>query len=52
MTVEDLQSRSLKDAYLIETPKHLMAIAASKNTAAFGKVSWETAWKEDLLWPV
>lgn len=27
----------------MDTPKHLMAMAASKNTAAFGKVSWATA---------
>ena len=40
------------ELYLMETPKHLMAIAASKKTAALGKVSWETAWKEDRLWPV
>ena len=35
--------------YLIETPKHLMAIAASKNTAALGNVSSATAKKDALL---
>jgi len=30
----------------METPKHLMAIAASKKTAAPGKVSCDTAWKD------
>lgn len=33
-------------AHLIETPKHLIAMAASKKTAAFGKVSCEMAKNE------
>lgn len=33
----------------MDTPKHLMAIAASKNTAAFGKVISATAKKEERL---
>ena len=36
--------------YLIETPKHLMAIAASKKTAACGNVISATAKNEDLRW--
>lgn len=32
----------------MDTPKHLMAIAASKKTAARGKVSSATAKKDDL----
>lgn len=44
---------SLKDrTHLIETPKHLMAIARSKNMAAFGKVNWETAKKDALRCPL
>ena len=35
---------------LIETPKHLVAMAASKNTAALGYVSSATAKKDDRLW--
>ena len=31
-----------KNRHLIETPKHLIAIAASKNTAALGYASCET----------
>jgi hypothetical protein len=34
---------------LTETPKHFTAIAASKNTAAFGNVSCDIAKKEDRL---
>jgi hypothetical protein len=32
---------------LIETPKHFVAIAASNQIAALGKVSCEMAWKDD-----
>jgi hypothetical protein len=39
-------------AHLTETPKHLMAIAASKNTAALGYVSSATAKNDDRLWGV
>jgi hypothetical protein len=35
--------------YLIETPKHLIAMAASKNTAAWGKVSFAMAKKDARL---
>ena len=28
--------------HLMDTPKHLIAIAASKKTAALGKVRWAT----------
>lgn len=34
----------------MDTPKHLIAIAASKNTAAFGNVICETAKKDALRW--
>jgi hypothetical protein len=34
---------------LIETPKHLMATAASKNTAAFGNVSCAIVKKDAFL---
>lgn len=34
------------ERHLMETPKHLVAIAASKNTAAFGNVSWAIVKKE------
>jgi hypothetical protein len=34
-------------AHLIDTPKHLMAMAASKKTAARGKVRLATAKKEE-----
>ena len=37
-------------AYLIETPKHLIAMAASKNTAAFGKVISAIAKKDARRW--
>lgn len=30
----------------MDTPKHLVAIAASKKTAALGKVNLEIAWNE------
>jgi hypothetical protein len=33
----------------METPKHLIAIAASKNSAAFGNVSCAIAKKDDRL---
>lgn len=34
------------DPHLIDTPKHFAAMAASKKTAAFGKVSSDTAWND------
>lgn len=34
----------------MDTPKHLTAIAASKNTAAFGNVSCATAKKDERRW--
>ncbi len=33
-------------SYLIDTPKHFVAIAASKKTAALGNVNLEIAWNE------
>jgi hypothetical protein len=39
-------NHKLGDAHLIDTPKHLIAIAASKNMAAWGNVSCVTAKKE------
>lgn len=38
-----------RNTYLIETPKHFVAIAASKKTAALGKVSCEIAWNDACL---
>lgn len=38
--------------HLMETPKHLMAIAASKNMAALGYVSSATAKNDDRLWGI
>jgi len=35
------------EAHLIETPKHLITTAASKNTAALGKVICDTAKNEE-----
>lgn len=35
--------------HLMDTPKHFAAMAASKKTAALGKVSCETAWNEACL---
>lgn len=39
-------------SYLILTPKHFIAMAASKNMAAEGKVSFETAKNDALRWVV
>jgi hypothetical protein len=54
VTVAKLRTRLLNNlggiAYLMDTPKHFAAIAASKNTAAFGNVICATAKKDDRLW--
>ena len=42
----------LVKAHLTETPKHLIAMAASKKTAARGKVICATAKKEERRWGV
>lgn len=39
-------------AHLIDTPKHLIAIAASKKTAAAGNVIFDTAKNEERRWGV
>ena len=39
--------RKTVQAHLIDTPKHLIAIAASKNTAARGNVRFATAKKDE-----
>ena len=45
--ITDTQAR--RRSYLIDTPKHLIAIAASKKTAALGNVICATAKKEARL---
>ena len=55
MTCEGLTpeiAATARIAHLIETPKHLIAIAASKNMAALGYVSSATAKNDDRLWGV
>jgi hypothetical protein len=39
----------VRKTYLIETPKHFVAIARSRSTAAFGKVNREIAKNEARL---